>query len=561
MSLSDDTMAGRREGDTSTLVDQEKIPDKTGQEGTFKTGIGIALTCIGCMVGTGNIWRFPRILANNGGQQGCLQFLMVWVLFLFIWSIPMLVIEYAMGRYTKRSTIVSFQRMIGDNNMWGGAWIAMVTLGISAYYSVIIGWCLYYLFYFMVNVLPTTSEESFSIFDDFVEDSWMPVLCHFVTILLGAVSVAWGVKSIELANCIVVPLFLLLLLFTFIWSMTLEYAGRGLKFMFSPDWEQFREPRMWVDAITQNAFDTGAGSGLFVSYAAFMTAKNGIVRSASLVPLCNNVISLVCGMLTFATVFATEVKNGSSTEQIVELLKENGPGNTGLTFVWMPILYNQINGGRVLMVFFFFALLLAGFSSLVAQLELFVHNVKDFGVSRKKASGFVVLLVFLLGLGSALSLDFLANQDFVWGFALLLSGMALQYLVIRFGARRFRQELTNNFSESDWPLPLIWEWIVKFIAPLEAVALIVWWIVTTIQESEPWYSFATESFMITIVQWIGFFALILVLNLLYVKFIRRYFPIPKDDSGLLLPSADNEVKGIDGTYKTFHEETTLSDEG
>ncbi|XP_038051650.1 uncharacterized sodium-dependent transporter HI_0736-like [Patiria miniata] len=548
-------MAAIYDGDTAKLVEREKVPVKNGQEGTFRTKIGIALTCIGCMVGTGNIWRFPRILANNGGNSGCLQFLMVWLLFLFIWSIPMLIIEYAVGRYTKRSTIVSFQRMIGDNNMWGGAWIAMVTLGIAAYYSVIVGWCLYYLFHFMVNELPTTSVESNLIFYNFVEDSWWPVLCHFVAILFGAVSVAWGVKSIELANCIIVPIFLLLLLFTFIWTMTLEYAGRGLQFMFSPDWAQFKEPRMWVDAITQNAFDTGAGSGLFVSYAAFMTAQNGIVRYATLVPICNNVISLFCGMLTFSTVFATEVKNGSSTEEIVALLKENGPGNTGLTFVWMPILYNQINGGRVLTVIFFFSLLLAGFSSLVAQLELFVHNVKDFGVSRKKATLAVTVLVFLLGLGSALSLDFLVNQDFVWGFALLLSGMALQYLVIRFGAKRFRQELANNFSESDWPLPVIWEWIVKFIAPLEAVALIIWWIVTTIQESNPWYGFSNESFMITIVQWIGFFGLILLLNLLYVKFIKRFAPIPNDDIALPLPASDGTDKGSEGRYKTFNEET------
>ena len=70
----------------------------------------------------------------------------------------------------------------------------------------------------------------------FPQDSFFPVLCHFVAIAFGAFSVAWGVKSIELANCVVVPVFLVLLLFTFIWSMTLENAGAGIKFMFSPDW-------------------------------------------------------------------------------------------------------------------------------------------------------------------------------------------------------------------------------------------------------------------------------------------------------------------------------------
>ncbi|XP_033640690.1 uncharacterized sodium-dependent transporter HI_0736-like [Asterias rubens] len=548
-------------GDKARLVQKERpeVSESDGAQqegGTFQTKIGLALSCIGCVVGTGNIWRFPRILANNSGQKGCLQFLLIWVIFLFIWSIPMLIIEYSVGRFTKKSTILSFQKMIGVENMWGGAWIALVTLGIAAYYSVIVGWCLYYLFFFIANELPETFVESNSIFYNFSEDSFFPVLCHFVAIAFGAFSVAWGVKSIELANCVVVPVFLVLLLFTFIWSMTLENAGAGIKFMFSPDWEQFKQPGLWVDAVTQNAFDTGAGSGLFISYAAYMTSKNGIVRYGTLVPLCNNVISLLCGMVTFSTVFSSELKNGSSTEEIVKLLQQNGPGNTGLTFVWMPILYNKINGGRVFMVFFFFSLLLAGFSSLVAQLELFVHNMKDFGVSRKIAAPVVALVVFFTGLGSALSLNFLVNQDFVWGFGLLLSGMALQFLVIRYGIHKFREELVNKFSESDWPLPVIWEWIVKFIAPLEAVTLIVWWAVTTIMNSDPWYGFSTESFMITIAQWSGFFLLILLLNFLYVKYWRHLIPIPGDVTELPLPPSPEGNEYKDGTYRTFGESET-----
>ncbi|XP_071804584.1 uncharacterized sodium-dependent transporter YocR-like [Asterias amurensis] len=548
-------------GDKARLVQKERpeVSESDGAQqegGTFQTKIGLALSCIGCVVGTGNIWRFPRILANNSGEKGCLQFLMIWVIFLFIWSIPMLIIEYSVGRFTKKSTILSFQKMIGVENMWGGAWIALVTLGIAAYYSVIVGWCLYYLFFFIANELPETFVESNSIFHNFSEDSFFPVLCHFVAIAFGAFSVAWGVKSIELANCVVVPVFLVLLLFTFIWSMTLENAGTGIKFMFSPDWEQFKQPGLWVDAVTQNAFDTGAGSGLFVSYAAYMTSKNGIVRYGTLVPLCNNVISLLCGMLTFSTVFSSELRNGSSTEEIVNLLQQNGPGNTGLTFIWMPILYNKINGGRVFMVFFFFSLLLAGFSSLVAQLELFVHNMKDFGVSRKIATPVVALVVFFSGLGSALSLNFLVNQDFVWGFGLLLSGMALQFLVIRYGVHKFREELVNKFSESDWPLPVIWEWIVKFVAPLEALTLIVWWAVTTIMNSDPWYGFSTESFMITIAQWSGFFLLILLLNFLYVKYWRHLIPIPGDVSELPLPPSPEGNEYKDGTYRTFGESET-----
>ncbi|XP_072041120.1 uncharacterized sodium-dependent transporter YhdH-like [Amphiura filiformis] len=502
-------------------------------EGTFSSKIGLILSCIGCMVGTGNIWRFPRILANNSGDSGCLQFLLVWLVFLFVWSIPMIMIEYGTGRFTKKSTILSFQKLIGPNNIWGGMWIGLVDLGITCYYSVIVGWCMYYFFYYLINSLPTGYDQSQQIFDSFYQDSAWPVACHGAAVVLGALSVAWGVKSIELVNSIVVPIFLVLLLFTFIWSLTLEYASEGLKFMFSPDWDKLSNPRLWVDAISQNAFDTGAALGLFVPYATYMTSQHGIIRYAIFVPIGNNIISLVCGMLTFSTVFATQMQNGTNVSEIVDLLKENGPANTGLTFIWMPILYNEIKGGQVLTVFFFISLVLAGLSSMVANIELFVHNVGDFGVNRKLATLVCCTIVFLFGLGSALNINFLLNQDFVWGFALLISGLVFQYMVIRYGPTRFRMQLYNDYSIDDWTLPKVWEWIIMFVAPIEAVALIIWWAVDTISNDSdeyPWYGFSPESFMATVFEWGAFMIVLLLTNVFYVKiFLPRRPDLQRSD--------------------------------
>lgn len=516
-----------------------KEPEENPQ-GTFKTKVGLILSCIGCMVGTGNIWRFPRILANNSGDEGCLQFLMVWVVFLFLWSIPMILIEYGLGRYTKKSSILAFSALVGPKSAWCGAWVALVSIGISGYYSVVLGWCIYYFIVFFYAPLPGSPEESLQMFHEFAQDSALPVLFHFVSILLAALTVLWSVKSIEVVNSIIVPFFLLLIFVSFIWSLTFEYGSRGLAFMFTPDWAEFSSPRMWVDAISQNAFDTGAAGGLFVTYSTFMTANNGVVRYGRLIPIGNNLISLTCGMLTFSTVFSTQIQAGKNQTQILNILRENGPANTGLSFVWFPILYGQVTGGRVLILIFFFSLTMAGFSSLVAQIEMFVHNVVDLGVNRVPATVGCCTVVFLLGLGSALNLNFLQNQDFVWGFGLLISGLMFLYLVIRFGVRNYRETLYNNFSVHDWRLGLGWEYLIKILAPIEGVFLIVWWAVDTIANStasNPWYGLSPESFMATVLQWGGWLLILFVVNRVILACYKHSWDVNGEDH-VALPEAD-----------------------
>ena len=160
---------------------------------------------------------------------------------------------------------------------------------------------------------------------------------------------------------------------------------------------------------------TGAGAGSFLTYATYMTRTQGAVKLGSITPLINNIIryqmnsftsapylllstySLLCGMMIFCNVFSRELYKGSSIATIVDVLKTNGPFNTGVTFIQsvsgaallfhnqsysifrMPLLYASIGGGRVLAVMFFLCLTLAGISSLISILEQSVHVLEDFG--------------------------------------------------------------------------------------------------------------------------------------------------------------------------------------
>ncbi|XP_012935524.1 uncharacterized sodium-dependent transporter HI_0736, partial [Aplysia californica] len=350
---------------------------------------------------------------------------MVWVLFLVLWSIPMLTIEYGTGRYTQKAVVASFRQLVGDRAAWMGAWVCMVSFMISCYYSVVLGWCFYYLMYCIANELPTEPADSRTIFKDFAEDSLWPVLTSALAVTLAGLSVVKGVKTIEKVSLFLVPVLLLILLFTFVWSLTRDYADMGITYLFTPNWESLGNPRLWIDALSQNAFDTGAGAGLMVPYSSFMTRNHGIVRYSVIIPTLNNLVSLVSGITIFAAVFSTLVplKPYYTQSDVINVLKDSGPGSTGLTFIWLPVLFQSVGVlGRVLACLFFLCLSFAGLTSLISNMELFSHTVTDFGLKRVYAVPLCALCTFLIGLMSTLNIDILTNQDFVWGFGLVING-------------------------------------------------------------------------------------------------------------------------------------------
>ena len=140
----------------------------------FSSRWGLILAALGMAVGTGNIWRFPRIVAQNGGGS----FLIPWVIFLFLWSIPLLITEFTIGRETRYGTVGAFGKFLGKKFTWMGAFVGFCTMAIMFYYSVVMGWCLKYL----VAALSgnTGLFESQAFWESFTT-SYQPVGFHLLT--------------------------------------------------------------------------------------------------------------------------------------------------------------------------------------------------------------------------------------------------------------------------------------------------------------------------------------------------------------------------------------------
>lgn len=467
----------------------------------FVTKWGLILSVLGIAVGTGNIWRFPRIAAQNGTEDGAGAFLIAWVCFLFLFSIPLIIAEYGIGRNGRKGVIGSFIKMVGEKYAWMGSFIGFVATAIMFYYSVVAGWCLYYLLESLFAALPESVQQAEMVWDGF-QGSVLPSVFHFIMIGFGGLVILKGVKSIERINNLLIPSLVLVLIIALIRALTLEGSGAGVRYLFTPDLSTLGNPQLWLEALTQNAWDTGAAWGLILTYGAYMRMSDDITVSAFQTGIGNNLVSLMAAVIIFSTVFGilgSEMSDG----EVLEVMQTSGPASTGLTFMWMPQLFNKMGGGRIFAILFFLGLTFAAFSSLISMIELATKVFVDMGVARSKATSGVCTAGFFFGLPSAVNLDFFANQDFVWGVGLMVSGAFISFAVIKFGPDRFRRDLVNT-SDSRWKLGYWWTFIIKYVVPVQVLTLLTWWIYLSVAVYAPdtWYNPLSPFSVATVfVQW------------------------------------------------------------
>jgi NSS family neurotransmitter:Na+ symporter len=459
---------------------------------SFSSRWVMMLAMLSMAVGTGNIWRFPRIAAQNGGGE----FLVAWIVFLVIWSIPLIMVEFGTGKLTRMGPVGAFVRMMGPKFAWMGAWIAFTAIAIMFYYSVVAGWTLRFVSAAVTGEIPAEGGPG-AFWQGFIGSKW-PALFHGLSIAAAGFVVAHGVRAIERVARVLMPTLLLLVLILAVRAVTLPGSGEGLAYLFTVDWDQLGRAEIWLQALTQNAWDTGAGWGLVLVYAAYMRSREDTTLNAVVLPAANNMVSLLAGIMVMCTVFSVVPQLVASLGANPEALsaypalagavREGQPltrdliqstifasGNEGLTFIWMPQLFARLPLGRLLMILFFAALFFAAFTSLVAMVELATRVLVDAGWERTGAVRAVTITGFALGLPSAISIDVLHNQDWVWGVALMVSGLFFAIAVITWGVRRFRDEQLNH-GDSDLRVGRWWEIVVGVLVPLQALVLLVWWL-------------------------------------------------------------------------------------
>lgn len=429
----------------------------------WSTRIALILASIAMIVGTGNIWRFPRMLAENGGGS----FLVGWFIFLFLWSLPLIMIEMVIGRKNKMGPIGSFKKYVGKNYTWMGAFIVWVAAAATFYTSVVTGFTLKYLVLAIKGAFTGQEDiDTHVIWENFSSSSLDVITFHILVAFISGFIVYKGInKGIETSNMIFVPLLFVILIFTTVYTLTLDGAVEGVKYMFTPQWEYLSESKTWLDALSQSAWSTGAGWGVFATYAIYTRKNEDIAQNSMTSVLGNNSIELLAGITILGSIFALSPNSAFINEAL-------GSDNTGLIFIYVAGIFGTIPGGYWLSLAFFLALALAAVSSLVALFEVVSRNIADLGIPKKKAVVFTVLLTFVLGIPSALNMTFLNNQDSVWGMGLVINAILFWFVAMKYGVEKVKDEINEV---SDIKVGKLFVLTVTYCIPLIFVVFFGWW--------------------------------------------------------------------------------------
>lgn len=426
---------------------------------------GLIFSAIGMAVGTGNIWRFPRVAAAQGGGA----FVLACVAALFLWAIPLLMAESVWGKVTRMGVIGSFKEMLGRKWTWAGGCVAWISLGIAFYYAVVMGWCVRYFVYVLTGVIkPGLDTEA--LWTAFSTTPGAMVPWHIISMVIATIVIFKGIsQGLEKINKILIPSLFVLLVVLMIRAITLPGAVKGLQYLFEPRFELFASGRLWLEAFTQVAWSTGAGWGLLLTYFVYAKKTEDISLNATTICFADTSAAMIAAMAIIPTIFAL------SSDPMAAV----GSGNTGLAFIHLAKLFTVMPAGTLFAGFFFLALIFAALSSLLSMVELGVRLLMDAGWPRHKAALAAGIGITILGLPSSMSIDFLNNQDWVWGVGLLVSGVFFSIGAMKVGVDKIWKEYIEPCSDLKAP----WMWKLIYLFPLWFVIIFTWWI----KQAMSWY--------------------------------------------------------------------------
>ena len=472
-----------------------------GGSDEFSGRLGLIFATIGAAIGTGNIWRCPRMVGANGGGS----FLVPWLIFLFLWSVPLIIAEFALGKRSRTGTVGTFRIFAGKRFAWMGLWTAWISTAIGFYYAVVTGWCINY-FQTAVRGGLGSEVDTVEVWNSFLQNPMEVVFFQAIAVAITMLAIWKGAKAIEKVNVgLMISLFILLFAALFLaFVMDLEDGTLdGFVYMFSIQPEYLAQPETWINGLSQSAWSCSAGMGMAITYSVYMRKDEDTTLNAATMCLANNSISIIAGLTVMMAVFAV----------VDDPLAAVSGGSSAITFLVLPEVFAQAPGGPVvqlaMVTMFFLALSFAALTSMISTVELCVRNFVDHGIERPQAVGFTSLAIFFFGLPSAATWilvddstgvafpQFLEVQDHIWGYGLMFSGLFIAYSIWKYGWNRYRawQEendisgfsirdyLDNgvssfrddfiNTGDNDWWIGKWWDYIMYLGFPLMFSVLIL----------------------------------------------------------------------------------------
>lgn len=443
--------------------------------GAFGSRIGFILAAAGSAIGLGNIWRFPYTAGENGGGA----FVLVYLGFVVLVGVPVLLAELALGRATKSNPVGAFKRLF-PKSWWpavGGLGVA-TGLGILAFYVVVAGWSLAYLWRALAGEFSgeVTAAQSGALFTHIISDPVETIATAGLFLVVTGAVVRGGVGGgIERASKVLMPMFFVILLVLAVRSVTLPGAAKGLDFLFTPDFSKLSGIGV-MSALGQALFSLSLGMGAMITYGSYLPKDAKLASAGVAVAICDTSIALLGGLIIFPALFT-----------VGGVEPEGGPG---LVFVVLPTIFHHLPAGTLFAIAFYALLSIAALTSTISLLEVVVaYFVDERGWSREKSVWTIAAVTFVLAVPSALSQggwdllstnflfegqSFLGLQSILFGnFSLSIGALLLSVFVgWKWGIPAALEEI------GEMPLAGLWSVLIRFVCPTAVLAVLAYIIIT-----------------------------------------------------------------------------------
>lgn len=425
----------------------------------------------GAAVGLGPIWKFPYMAGANGGGA----FVLVLVLAMFLIGVPILMGEMTLGRLGRANPVACMQKLAHENQQsrawgWLGWWGALALLLVLAFYSVIAGWSIAYIFKIWTGQLKNLNpQQILQHWQNFLHSPLELLFWHSIFMALTLLVVARGIhKGLEQASRIMMPGLFLVLLILMLYSAFVGEFARTLDFLFTPDFSKLN-PQVMINALGQAAFALAIGAGCMLTYGCYVPVKTKIGADSLLIAIMLIICSLVSGLAMFPLVFA------------YGLPPESGPS---LMFTVLPIAFNEMPAGTLFGGLFFLMLWFAAWTSSISMAEPLVVILDEQAKLKRKTSSIIVgLLAWFIGIIVMLSFNiledvrifdrydiFTAVADFATNIILPTGALGFAIFAGWIMDKKHMQTAMNLHNQLLFNLWLV---LIRYFAPVAILAVMV----------------------------------------------------------------------------------------
>lgn len=364
---------------------------------TFGSRVGFILISAGCAIGLGNVWRFPYITGEYGGAA----FILIYLVFLAVFGIPIMTMEFAVGRASRKSVASSFRELEPKGTKWhlysyfgmAGNYLLMM------FYTTVSGWMIAYLVKMArgdFHGLTSAEVEA-----EFIKLQSEPLVMLFylaIVVLVGFGICSLGLKNgVERITKVMMGLLLIIMVLLAVRSVTLPNAGEGLRYYLVPDFGRMVEKgigNVLFAALGQAFFTLSIGMGSMAIFGSYLTRERRLLGETINITILDTFVAFTAGLIVIPACFAYGLDPGA------------GPG---LIFITLPNIFNSMPLGNLWGALFFLFMLFAAISTVIAVFENIVSFAMDlWNWNRKKACAVNIVLVFLLSLPCLLGFNILS---------------------------------------------------------------------------------------------------------------------------------------------------------